>query len=117
MRKHVVATLSNGHVSLLVDLVRHGDLHFDTLFSAELAGAYKPASQVYGLAPRLLGVGGDEVMMVASHPGDLLGARRAGLRSAFIDRPLEYGPGSPERVDPEADHSVTDLRELAARLG
>lgn len=116
-RRHAVATLSNGHVALLVDLVRHGDLHFDCLLSAELAGAYKPASQVYRLAPRLLGISGDEVMMVASHPADLWGARRAGLRSAFIERPLEHGPGSPARADPEADHSVTDLRELAALLG
>ena len=55
-------------------------------------------------------------MMVAAHPLDLEGARRAGLRSAFIDRPLEYGPGSPPREDPDADISVSDLRELAAAL-
>jgi len=56
------------------------------------------------------------VMMVAAHPFDLKGARAAGLRTAFIDRPLEYGPGSPRRDDPEADISVKDLDELAARL-
>jgi 2-haloacid dehalogenase len=55
-------------------------------------------------------------MMVASHPGDLAGARRAGLRTALVDRPLEYGPGSPERTDPDADESVAELHELAARL-
>jgi 2-haloacid dehalogenase len=115
-RSHVVATLSNGHLALLVDLVRHGDLRFDCLLSAELAGAYKPASQVYRTAPRFLGIKTSEVMMVASHPADLWGARRAGLRSAFIDRPLEYGPGSPPRQDPEADVSVSDLRELAKKL-
>jgi 2-haloacid dehalogenase len=83
-RTHVVATLSNGHLALLVELVRHGDLHFDLLLSAELAGAYKPASQVYRTAPRLLGIKPSEVMMVASHPADLWGARRAGLRSALV---------------------------------
>ncbi len=114
---HVTATLSNGHVSLLVDLIRHGNLRFDCVFSAEMAGAYKPASQVYRLAPRLLGIKPSEVMMVAAHPADLSGARRAGLRSAFIDRPLEYGPGSPAREDPDADLSAADLHDLAAQLG
>ena len=36
-----------------------------------------------------------ELMLVAAHPRDLAGARAAGLRTAFVDRPLEYGPGSP----------------------
>ncbi len=115
--ERVVATLSNGHMALLVDLVRHGDLHFDCLLSAELAGAYKPASQVYRLAPRLLRLKPSEVMMVAAHPADLWAARRAGLRSAFIDRPLEFGSGSAPRQDPDADISAADLHELAAQLG
>jgi len=55
-------------------------------------------------------------MLVASHPWDLAGARKAGLRTALVDRPLEYGPGSPAREDPDADESVGDLLELAERL-
>jgi 2-haloacid dehalogenase len=89
------ATLSNGHLALLVDLARHGDLRFDCLLSAELAHADKPAREVYR---------------------DLAGARNAGLRTAFVDRPLEDGPGSPSRADPEADVSTGDLPELAERL-
>lgn len=58
-----------------------------------------------------------ELMLVAAHPWDLEGARGARLRTAFIDRPLEYGPGSPAREDPDADESVGQLHELAARLG
>src|SRR5436189_194050 len=68
------------------------------------------------LAPRLLGLEADDVMLVAAHPLDLEGARRAGLRSAFVDRPLEYGPDSPPREDPKADFSVADLHELADAL-
>jgi 2-haloacid dehalogenase len=116
-RERVTAALSNGDVALLVDLARHGDVRFDCLVSAELAHAYKPAPEVYLTAVRLLGVQPDELMMVASHPGDLAGARRAGLRTALVKRPLEYGPGSPERTDPAADESVADLHELADRLG
>ena len=117
MRRHrIVAALSNGHLALLVDLARHGDLRFDCLLSAELAHVYKPAPEVYLTAARLLGLPPDEVMLVAAHPFDLKGARGAGLRTAIMDRPLEYGPGSPPREDPDADESVGHLNDLAARL-
>jgi len=115
-RGRVTAALSNGHVALLVDLARHGDLCFDALISAELVEQYKPVRQVYETAARLLGAEPAELMLVAAHPADLWGARNAGLRTAFVDRPLEYGPGSPPREDPEADESVADLHELAERL-
>jgi 2-haloacid dehalogenase len=116
-RERITATLSNGHVALLVDLARHGDLRFDTLLSAELARIYKPAPEAYLTAARLLGFEPGEVMLVASHPWDLAGARNAGLRSALVERPLEQGPGSPAREDPDADLTVGDLLELAERLG
>jgi len=115
-RRYVTAAVSNGHTALLVDLARHGDLRFDCLLSAKLARVYKPAPRVYLTAARLLGLDPGEVMMVASHPGDLAAARTVGLRSAFVDRPLEHGPGSHSREDPDADLSVADLVELAARL-
>ncbi len=114
--QHVTAALSNGHVALLVDLARHGDLRFDCLLSAEMAGAYKPAAEVYKTGARLLGLQPAQVMLVAAHPADLEGARRAGLRTAFLDRPLEYGAGSRARSDPAADASVAQLDELAAQL-
>jgi 2-haloacid dehalogenase len=113
---HVVATLSNGHVAMLVDLARHGDLRFDCVLSAELAGAYKPDPAVYLSAARLLALDPGEVMLVAAHPWDMKAARGAGLRSALVRRPLEYGPDSPKRDDPDADHVVDDLLELASRL-
>jgi 2-haloacid dehalogenase len=115
-REHVTATLSNGHVALLIDLARHGDLRFDAVLSAELAQAYKPAPEAYRTAARLLGLQPAELMLAAAHPWDLEGARNAGLKTAFVDRPLEYGPGSQAREDPDADVAVGDLPELAARL-
>lgn len=115
-REHLTATLSNGHVALLVDLARHGDLRFDAILSAELAGVFKPAPEAYLTAARLLDVAPGEVMLVACHPWDLAGARGAGLRTAFVDRPLEHGAGSPTRSDPDADVSVASLPDLAAQL-
>ena len=115
-RDHVTATLSNGHVAMLIDLARHGDLRFDAILSAQIAGAYKPAPETYLSAARLLDAEPRELMLVAAHPWDLAGARAAGLRTAYVDRPLEYGSGSPPRSDPEADISAGDLLELAAKL-
>ena len=112
----VTAALSNAHVALLVDLARHRDLRFDCLLSAEMAHAYKPAQAVYQTATRLLDLEPAELMMVAAHPFDLEGARGAGLQTAFVDRPLEYGSNSPAREDPDADESVGNLHELADRL-
>jgi 2-haloacid dehalogenase len=115
-RERVVAALSNGHVALLIDLARHGNLRFDCLLSAEMARVYEPAAEVYLTGVRVLGMQPDEVMMVAAHPFDLKGSRRVGLQTAFIDRPLEHGPGSPAREDPDADIAVGELHELATRL-
>ena len=116
-RERPVAMLSNGHVALLVDLARHGDLRFDCVLSAELA---RPTSRRPRptAPPRACSASRPaELMLVAAHPWDLEGARAAGLRTAFVDRPLEYGPGSPARADPDADEAVGDLLELAERLG
>jgi 2-haloacid dehalogenase len=115
-RRRVTAALSNGHVALLVDLARHADLRFDCVLSAELAHAYKPAPETYQTAAHLLGVEAAELMLVAAHSWDLEGARGAGLRTAFVERPLEYGPGSTGHADPDADESAADLHELAERL-
>jgi 2-haloacid dehalogenase len=114
--RFLTATLSNAHVALLVGLARHGDLRFDAILSAELAGAFKPDPATYRTAARLLGCAPEETMLVAAHPNDLAGARAAGLGSAFVHRPLEHGPGSPARSDPEADVSVSSLTDLALLL-
>jgi 2-haloacid dehalogenase len=111
--RFVTATLSNGHTALLVDLARHGGLRFECILSAELVRRYKPSPEVYLAAGRLLALEPNELMLVASHPWDLAGARAAGLRTALVERPLEYGPGSPARSDPQADATVVELGELA----
>jgi 2-haloacid dehalogenase len=115
-QNHLTAPLSNGHIALLVDLARHGDLRFDCVLSAELANAYKPAPKAYLTAARLLDLDPSEVMLVAAHPSDLAGARAAGLRTALIDRPQEFGPTTGSRTDPDADLSAGDLHQLAQLL-
>jgi 2-haloacid dehalogenase len=117
--RHVIASLSNGNVALLVDMARHGGLPWDTVLSAELFRHYKPDPQVYLGAAELLGLAPEQVMMVAAHLDDLVAARACGLRTAYVHRPAERGPSAPPppAVDPEADLTVDGLTELADRLG
>ena len=60
-----------------------------------------------------------DVMMVAAHLGDLRAAKGVGLRTAFVTRPLEYGPtGKPDlKADASVDLSATDFNDLARQLG
>src|SRR5439155_1281393 len=88
--RYVLATLSNGNVSLLVDMAKNAGLPWDCVLSAELFGHYKPDPEVYQGAARLLGLPPGELMMVAAHPRDLEAAQRVGLKTAYVPRPLEY---------------------------
>lgn len=113
--RHVLATLSNGNVALLVDLARYADLRFDAIFSAELFERYKPDPETYRGAARLLGREPHDVMLVAAHNDDLRAARAHGLRTAFVARSGEYGPHQHRDFEAEAgvDVAVRDLGELA----
>ena len=116
--RYVIATLSNGNVSLLVDMAKHAGLPWDTVLSGELINRYKPDLEVYRMAARLLGVETGELMLVAAHPPDLLAAKRAGLKAAYVPRPLEHGPGRPPPpADPSFEVVASDFLDLAAQLG
>src|SRR5580692_6545159 len=98
---YVTATLSNGHVALLADLLKFGDLRFDAVLSAQLAASYKPDPVVYLTAL------------------DLLAAAALGLRPLFIRRPLEWGPDGLAEEPPDLDGLVDaeSLTALADALG
>ncbi|HZP94674.1 MAG TPA: haloacid dehalogenase type II [Burkholderiales bacterium] len=118
-RRHVVATLSNGNVSLLVDMAKNAGLPWDCIFSAELFQHYKPDPETYQGAARLLDLPPDRVMLVAAHKDDLFAAKRAGLRTAFIARPRERGPKAGIDVSPEPafDYNAASFLDLADQLG
>ncbi len=105
-RGHVTATLSNGHLALLADLLKFGDLRVDAVLSAQLAGSYKPDPRVYLTALDLLECPPAEAGMVAAHASDLRAAAGLGLRPIFIRRPLEWGPGVPAEGPPALDGLV-----------
>jgi 2-haloacid dehalogenase len=118
-RRFTVSTLSNGNRSQQAALVRFGGLPFERLLSAEDFGHYKPDPEVYLGAASALGLEAGQVMMVAAHKGDLRAAQAAGLRAAFVERPLEKGPGGGADLlpDPQADVQATDFVDLAGKLG
>lgn len=118
-RRYIVSTLSNGNRSQQEALIRFARLPIDRIQSAEDFRHYKPDPEVYQGAARALGVAPDRVMMVAAHKGDLRAAQAAGLKAAFVERPLEKGPdgGADMLPDDDADIQAADFHALATQLG
>jgi 2-haloacid dehalogenase len=100
-------------------MAKRAGLPWDCVISAELFRHYKPDKEAYLGCADLLGVQPDELMLVAAHPSDLRAARDAGLRTAFVSRPQEYGPNqrAPKMNDGEFDFAATDFADLAGQLG
>lgn len=117
--KYVITTLSNGNVSLLTNMAKNAGLPWDAVLSAELAKHYKPEPEAYLVAAELLSLSPEQVMMVAAHPSDLRAASRAGLRTAYVIRPLERGPGGTvdRNEDGEFDYTADGFMDLARKLG
>jgi 2-haloacid dehalogenase len=117
--KFVVSTLSNGNVSLLVDMARYAGLRWDCVLAADITGAFKPQPECYLAGARILGLEPAEVMMVAAHKRDLEAAQAVGLQAAFIPRPLEAGPNREVDLEPNPafQYVAKDFHDLADQLG
>jgi 2-haloacid dehalogenase len=118
--RYTVSTLSNGNTALLVNLSKHAGLIWDTVLCAETFRAYKPDPRAYLSAVETFGLQPHQAMLCAAHATDLRAAAACGLRTAYVDRPLEWGldrrgdiPAATDRFDLES----RDLRDLAAQLG
>ena len=115
--RYVIAPLSNGNVALLVNLAKWAGLPWDLILSAELVRHYKPDPETYLMAPELLSLHPDQVMMVAAHPDDLHAAQKSGLKTAYVPRPLEFGPGAEaDPPCPSFDLVATNFIELDRKL-
>ncbi len=117
--KYTIASLSNGNVSLLIDIAKNSGIQWDTVLSAELSRHYKPDPEAYLKAPELLSLSPEQVMMVATHPSDLRSAAKTGLRTAYVHRALEAGPANPKQppARDEFDFFADDFLDLARQLG
>ena len=114
---HIIAPCSNGHIAQSVNLAKYAGLPWDAILGAEIAHAYKPDPAVYLAACHALGLEPHEVCMVAAHNGDLLAAQAVGLRTAFVPRPAEHGPGQTTDLAPAGDYDVVARDFWSSRTG
>jgi 2-haloacid dehalogenase len=117
-RRFWLAPVSNGNISLMVDIARRNGLPWDAILGAEVAGDYKPKPRVYLTACAAFDLQPSQCMMVAAHSKDLGAAAAQGLCTAHVARPNEHGPGKGE-VAPTVpvDVASTSLLDLASKLG
>jgi len=101
-------------VSLVIDVSRRNGIIWDAIISCEMIGVYKPHPEAYGTAARWMNFPPEQILMVACHNFDLNGARQAGMRTAFVRRPDEWGfEGPPDPLPNEAcDFIVNGFDEL-----
>jgi 2-haloacid dehalogenase len=117
-KKFWLAPLSNGNISLMVDLARRNNFPWDAILGADIAQDFKPKPGVYLAAAAAFDLWPDECMLVAAHSNDLAAARAQGLRAAHLARPNEHGPGRGEAAPGvPVDYAVKSLVELADKLG
>lgn len=107
--RYRIAVLSNGDPDMLERAKQYHKIPFDAVISVAVANAFKPHVATYTKAAEIVGVRMDEVLFVANHAFDCIGAKSAGMHSAFIDR-----RGRPFGITPyQPDIIVADMKGLA----
>ena len=110
-QRYRLVVLSNGDPDMLEAARAHHGIAFDRLISVAEAGAFKPHIATYTKAAELLGVERGQVLFVANHAFDCIGAKSAGMRTAFIDRrrrPFGKTPHQPDIIV----RSMTELADV-----
>jgi 2-haloacid dehalogenase len=108
--RYKLAVLSNGDPDMLEAAKRHHNIPFDAVISVAAANSFKPHVATYTKAAEILGLRLDQILFVANHAFDCIGAKAAGMRTAFIDRrsrPFGETPYQPDLMVP----SMTDLAD------
>lgn len=103
---------------LVVAVSRLNGLEWDAVVSCQMIGVYKPHREAYDTALKWLGLDAEDALMVACHNFDLNAAQDAGMRTAFVRRPLEWGPDGPPDPHPNRayDHAVDGFDELVTAV-
>jgi 2-haloacid dehalogenase len=117
--KFIIATLSNGNTSLLVNMAKFGGLPWDTVFSSDTFNLFKPDPGMYLGAAGRLDLSPEQVMMVAAHKHDLRAAAEQGLKTAFVKRPHEHGRNNNPDLASEPGFTINaeSFLDLADQLG
>ena len=107
--KYKIVVLSNGDPDMLETAKAYHKIPFDAVISVAAASSFKPHVATYTKAAEIVGVRLDEILFVANHAFDCIGAKAAGMHTAFIDRrkrPFGRTPHQP-------DIRVPDMQSLA----
>jgi 2-haloacid dehalogenase len=110
--RYKIVVLSNGDPDMLEAAKQYHKIPFDRVISVAEAGAFKPHVVTYRKAAELMDIRMDEALFVANHAFDCIGAKSAGMYTAFIDRrkrPFGRTPHQP-------DLWVDDMKSLAALI-
>ncbi len=107
--RYKIVVLSNGDPDMLEAAKQYHRIPFDAVISVAEANSFKPHVATYTKAAELMQVRMDEVLFVANHAFDCLGAKAAGMYSAFIDRRSRPFGGTPY----QPDLRVEDMKSLA----
>ena len=102
--RYRIAVLSNGDPDMLEAAKAFHELTFDAVISVAAASSFKPHVATYTKAAELMGVRVDQVLFVANHAFDCIGAKSAGMHAAFIDRrlrPFGITPHQPDMIVPD----------------
>jgi len=115
---YIIAPCSNGSIALMTRLAKFGDLPWDAIVGADIAGTYKPQPGAYLKSAAALGLAPESVLMVAAHNDDLTAARACGLKTAFFARPNEHGSHAKGETAASSDwdYIATDALNLAEKL-
>jgi len=103
-QKYKIVVLSNGDPDMLEAAKAYHGIPFDAIISVATANAFKPHVATYTKAAEIVGVSLAEVLFVANHAFDCIGAKAAGMHTAFIDRrkrPFGRTPHQPDLVLPD----------------
>ncbi|MFC5449000.1 HAD-IA family hydrolase [Paenibacillus aestuarii] len=100
-KKYMLGPFSNGDFRLLLDMEKYWNLPWDFIISGQMFNKFKPDPTIYMDAVNLLGGKSQEILMVSAHPADLDGAANAGISTAYIPRPFEFGKYSGGYVEPQ----------------
>ena len=117
--RYTICTLSNGNIGLLTNMAKRAGLPWDCVLSAEVFKAYKPDPVTYLGVAKVFDLAPAAVMLVAAHQDDLASARACGLQTAYIERPLEFGPNQKKDISPNTANTLhaKDFLHLATQLG
>lgn len=117
-KKFIIATQSNGNIALMVNMAKHAGLPWDVILGSEVVRHYKPCPDAYINCADALGLPPESCMMTAAHNNDLVAASQQGFRTAFVLRPVEYGPDQHKdtRAEHEFDYIANSFIELADQL-